>query len=192
MRQKFVVLTLVLFSFLLQTSAQSKVSTAQQSYRPELLQAQKAYPVLLLSDTLFYIDTNFAIFTAEERAANITKRLTRLYEESDTIRIQMYHADSSIELSCCEFFIMTVLESDTIGKNMNVQELADFYADKITTSFTKAKKDKNVWTFIGRIALVLLVLGVIWLMLKLTQQRLCVTLSLDYQQTRSISERFIL
>ena len=167
MKQKFVLLALVLFSFILQTHAQTKVSTAQQSYRPELLQAQKACPVLLLSDTLFYIDTNFAIFTAEERAENITKRLNRIYEESDTIQIQLFHAESSIELSCCEFFIMTVLESDTIGKNMNVEELADFYAEKITTSFMKAKKDRSVWTFILRIFLVILVLGIIWFILKL-------------------------
>ena len=139
----------------------------EQSYRPELNVVKKAYPVYLHSDTLFYIDTNFAILTAEERADNISKRLHKIYKEADSIRIEKYHTDNSIELSCCESFIMTVVETDTIGKNMQLEELADFYSEKITTSFYKIKKDRNIWIIILRIFLVILVIGMIWVILKL-------------------------
>ncbi len=62
---------------------------------------------------------------------------------------------------------MTVVETDTIGKNMQLEELADFYSEKITTSFYKIKKDRNIWIIILRIFLVILVIGMIWAILKL-------------------------
>ncbi len=81
-------LSLVFLFFVLMGIYAQNTKQTEQSYRPELKVAKKAYPVYLHSDTLFYIDTNFAILTAEERADNISKRLHKIYKEADSIRIE--------------------------------------------------------------------------------------------------------
>lgn len=160
MKPKYFLPLILMFSFVGMLQA-SKTTESAHSYRPELTRTQKAFPVHIYADTLFYIDANFATLTAEERAESISRRLHRLYDSSDSIQIEFFHADEAIELSASEFFIMTVMPVDTIGKKMSVQELAVSYAESITTAFYQAKKDRNVWTVLLRIFLVILVLSVI-------------------------------
>lgn len=152
--------------------AQEILSTSETSEQTNQVAVQTAFPVTLFSDTLFYVEKRLASLTAEERALSITKRLSDIFDDDfesvKDIKTQPY--GNYIDVVCGDIIIMSVADTDAEIQHVSSQELAERYVQIIQDGFIKAKKDRNIWTIIIRIALVLSVLAGIWLMITLIKK----------------------
>lgn len=136
------------------------------------VETSKSYPVVLFSDTIFYIQTRQASLTAKERAEKITARLEKVFEDDffSTNKITTYPNGSYVDVVCGDIIIMSVSENDVLNKGINTQQLAEEYVELIHLAFERAKKDRSFLTILIRIGLVLLVIAGIWLMIFLIRR----------------------
>ena len=144
-------------------------TSGQNSNGGDELAANNGYPVYLFSDTLFYVKTRLASLIPKERAANISSRLLKVYED-ELVKpddISIYANGNYMDIVCGETIIMSVSENDAELAGMTNVELASIYADKMKESFIKAKADRGLWKTLIRVGLVMLVLGGIFFMIRL-------------------------
>jgi len=169
MKKIYILLTMIIFSSLFFISAQTAQATDEENPSEVVL---ISYPVTLFSDTLFFIEKRLASLSPKERAINISKRLSELYEDDFTnienIKISPY--GNYIDIICGEVVIMSVSEADAASHHLTNLELAENYIKIIQEGFEQARKDRNFLTILLRIGLVLLVLAGIWLMIMLIRK----------------------
>jgi len=164
----FLLLTATLSGFAQQERPENINSENNRNSASEL-SAEKGYPVHLYADTLFYIQTRLASLTPKERAANISLRLLKVFED-DLIMpedISLQANGNYMDIICGETIIMSVSERDAELAGMTNVELSSIYADKMKESFMKARADRGLWKTLLRIGLVLLVLGGIYFLIRL-------------------------
>lgn len=140
-------------------------TTQQQEIKP-------AFPVILFSDTLFYIDAKQASLGPQERAVNISKRLLNIFEDDSANGSEVYASLSGnyVDIVCGDVIIMSLSEDDALTQNTTNELLAQHYIQIIKTSFAEAKKDRDLVTVIIRIVLVLMVLAGIFLLITLIRR----------------------
>ncbi len=140
-------------------------TTQQQEIKP-------AFPVILFSDTLFYVDAKQASLGPQERAVNISKRLLNEFEDDSANGKEVYASLSGnyVDIVCGDVIIMSISEEDALSQNTTNELLAEQYIQIIKTSFAEAKKDRDFVTVIIRIALVLLVLAGIFLLITMIKR----------------------
>lgn len=136
---------------------------------PAELAIEKGYPVHLFADTLFYIKTRLASLTPQERAANITERLHKVYKDDFLTPedITLKANGNYMDIICDETVIMSVSERDAAFAELTNVELAGQYANKMKEAFVKARADRSLLKTLMRVGLVLLVLGGIFFLLRL-------------------------
>lgn len=169
MKNIYILLTLIIFSSSCFISAQTAQSTGEEK-TTELVLA--TYPVTLFSDTLFYIDKRQASLSPQERAVNISKRLTKLFEDDsmNVKNIKTSHYGNYVDIVCDEMVIMSVSDADAESHHLSNLELANKYIKIISDGIERAKKDRSFIVILVRTGLVLLVLAGIWLMIMLIRK----------------------
>ncbi len=127
----------------------------------------KGYPVTLFNDTIFLIYNRFGASMANERAANISKRIKRVYDAElfypDSIFV--LEGDHTYDVVYGETIVMTVSEADALWNDTSMKALATQYANLIKETVLAQKQEQSLFVLLKRIGLVLLVLTGIWSMI---------------------------
>lgn len=130
-----------------------------------LRSSAKGYPVLgVLKDTLFLVYSKIGESTPKERAINISNKIEKLYED-DFLKmdsILVLKSENTYDVVYGEMIILNISESDAIWQNKSMREVAQSFKETIKNSIVKAKNENSWLKLIGRIGLVLLVIGVAW------------------------------
>ena len=120
---------------------------------PQDNQEIKSHQVILDGQVLWTIDNNFGPISAEERAKNISDKLTELAANPlftiDTIEIT--ETEDLIFISSEKLsgktVIMTITNSDITSSNLSKQELIESYKNKIIeaiNSYRQARESSNI------------------------------------------------
>jgi len=165
--------TLILFLLVgLVTFAQTrKINLNHDSIQSmELQKLNIGYPVTgVLKDTLFYIQSKLAATLPQERAINITKRIQKLYDD-DFLKIdsiKTYPSEHNMDIAYQDFIIMSVSEADARYYGKDMTELSNKYCKIIQSSLIEAKSENNIFKWMLRIGLILLVIGLSWFIIRL-------------------------
>jgi len=133
-------------------------------------QTATGYPVIGgINDTIFLIFTRIGGSTAEERAANVSKRIALLIED-DYLEIDSLKVVESVDyfdIMYKNMIIMSVSEIDAIWHNTTRGELAQEKTQHIKTAILKARDNKSILKIVLRILMVLLVVSIVWFVIKL-------------------------
>ena len=122
----------------------------------------KGYGVAPFKDTLFYIHTRLASYDPNERAAKISNRIIKLYEDPfftpDSILLSP--SENGVEISYNnQMVLMAVTNLDAMYFDMEVLQLATEYRDSIRDSILKERDENSLKNILIRIGLVLLIVS---------------------------------
>ncbi len=128
------------------------------------------YPVTgARGDTLFNIYTKIGASTPVERAANISRKIKKLYEDDflniDSVLIQK--SENSLDIVYKEIIIMSISERDALLYNDSLLNVANEFYTKIISSISEAKKENKFLKIALRTGLVGLVFVLAWLLMRL-------------------------
>ena len=128
----------------------------------KLKQHVKGYPVVLHSDTLFYIYTRIGSFSAAERANAISERIKRLYDDAffkaDSISVVQNETTYDIVYNK-DRIIMSVASLDALWHNMPPYELANGYLDIIKQDILKEREDNSLLNWFKRLGYIFLIIA---------------------------------
>lgn len=126
----------------------------------------KGYPVVgIMKDTLLLIYSKIGTSTAAERAINITKKIEILYKDDflNTDSIRVLKSENTFDIVYGELFVMSVSENDALWYNDTMEGLANKMKDNIKKSINNARIENSFAKITTRIALMLLVIAIAWL-----------------------------
>lgn len=122
---------------------------------------EKGFPVILKRDTLFYVYTRIGSFSASERAASITKRIEKLYEDpfykADSLALNQNEETYEITYKKSEV-ILSVANLDGLWLNKSNEQLAKEYLSRVKEVVEKERKAYSLVNWLKRIGLVVLVI----------------------------------
>ena len=125
----------------------------------------KGYPVIGPSlDTLFLVYSKIGASTPKERAANITMKIRKLYQD-DFLKIDsisVIKSENTFDIVYGETIIMSISENDAIWYDKSMLDLADDFNALIKNSIIVAKKENSLLKLLLRIGLVILVIALAW------------------------------
>ncbi|TFH64692.1 MAG: mechanosensitive ion channel family protein [Candidatus Zixiibacteriota bacterium] len=103
-------------------------------------------PVLVDSDTLFYIGERLLSFSPEERAKLISERLERILRDlsKNTDSIRATEAETSTDISLGDLILMTITDRDASTAGLTRQELAKEYVSKIRSTLSQRREESSV------------------------------------------------
>lgn len=137
--------------------------SAQDESNPTVLRAKGA-PVILNSDTLFYLYTNQGSFTPFERAKAVVDRITKLAEdvtlELDSIKAK--ETDLATEVIYKDLILFTITDVEASYSNADRNELAAEYITSIKSSVSKLNEELNLQTLFINIGILSLIIGLLW------------------------------
>jgi small-conductance mechanosensitive channel len=136
---------------------------AEQKMRIEQLKATaKGYPVLLQNDSLFSIYLRLGSFSPAERAAAITERIRKLYEDdffnADRLKVLQNENDFDIVYNN-DWVILSVTELDALFNGKTQNELATEYLKIIRSGISEYRQSNsmvNLLKHVGYATLVIL------------------------------------
>jgi small-conductance mechanosensitive channel len=112
---------------------------------PEVRDSSGA-PVLVDSDTLFFVSARILSFSPEDRARTINEKLRRIIEDRsikpDSITIQETEAGSEIAVN--DMIIMTVTDADAASARMDRNNLAGTILTRIRTTVNTVRGEHSV------------------------------------------------
>lgn len=124
----------------------------------------KGYPVILNTDTLFYIYVRTGSFTAKERADAISKKIEKLYEDpfykADSLAISPNEDSYDLAYKNSDI-LMSVGNLDGLWFAKNNARLAKEYLQRIKQSIEAEKKANSLVNWLKRIGLVLLIIALL-------------------------------
>jgi len=131
------------------------------------------YPVVgVISDTLFYVYSKIGASTPSERAASISNKIEKLYDD-DFLKIdsiQISKTENTFDIVYEDVIIMSISENDALWYGKTMDNLASEYQQIIKQSIVDSKKENSILKLLSRIGLVLLVIiiarFIIWLIAK--------------------------
>lgn len=148
-----------------QIAQKDSLRRAEQMEKIELLRSNaKGYPVLLREDTVLLIYTRLGSFSAADRAAAISARIEKLYNDDflqlDSLSIQQ--GENTVDIVYDrEMVVMSVSEIDGLYYNRDQNELGTEYLNKIKTAIQGKRAANSIWNWVKRIGLVLsIILGI--------------------------------
>ena len=134
----------------------------------ELRNTAIGYPVIGVSgDTLFLVYSKIGASTPKERAANITRKIKKLYQD-DFIKIDsisIVKSENTFDIVYGEIIIMSISENDALWYGKSMPELADDLSVVIRNSIIAEKKENSILKLVLRIGLVILVIVFAWLII---------------------------
>ena len=153
-----------------QLSAREAQRKADQVARiATLKQDAVGYPVVLLTDTLFYIYTRSGSFTAAERAAAVSKRIETLYDDAffDADSLALVQNESTPEIVYKrDNVIMSVSELDALWLDAPADTLATRYLHTIQKVVAGDREANSFFNWLLRIVYTLLIIAGIWLIIR--------------------------
>lgn len=123
-------------------------------------------PVILFKDTLFHIYTGTGNLTADERAANITRRINNIYDDftlKDSLIV--LNTERSADIVFHDIILMSVTNEDAAWEFSSKENVAQEYVKIITASIVDEKEKDNITLFLIRVGLVILVIAGIYLLI---------------------------
>lgn len=147
--------------------AQNAVQPADN--QPGEVSVERGYPVHLFADTLFYVYNRLASLSPIERAANISARLHKVFD-NDYISADDFVLQANghyMDIICGESVVMSISEDDAARAGNTNVDLAGQYINKMKESFVKAREDRGLLKTLIRAGLVLLVLGGIFFLIRM-------------------------
>lgn len=119
------------------------------------------YPVILGQDTVITLHTNFASFSAGERAENTRKQLRRIASSynPDFDTLALVQDDHTTEIRFGKNVILTLGHSDALWHETSQLSLAKQYADSMQKAIAKYKKQTGMMAIIKQIGFSILVVG---------------------------------
>ena len=144
----------------------------QQKELADLKASAIGYPVAPFEDTLFLVYTKTGSFSAKERAQAITRKIQGLYDDAtfDADSVMVVQGESTADIVYKDMVIMSVNPMDALLVEKNANMLATEYAETIRTSVLDEYDNNSLITILIRIGLVLLILGSIYLVIRLVNQ----------------------
>lgn len=123
-------------------------------------------PVILFKDTLFHIYTGTGTLGANERAANIMRRINNIYDDFTTNdSLIVLHTERSADIVFQDLILMSVTAEDAAWELSSKEAVALEYANTITTTILDEKEKDNITLFLIRVGLVILVITGIYLLI---------------------------
>ncbi|MES2279614.1 MAG: mechanosensitive ion channel family protein [Bacteroidota bacterium] len=157
----FLILINPLALFAQQDSSDQKQAAAQ------IQKFQKGFPVAPFRDTLFYIYEKLGSFTAQERAAAISSRVSKLNDDfafrPDSLKIVPTEFTTDIVFK--DNMLVAVSDADALLENTTKEKLAQKMRDAIGRSVTSYRQETNWKTLLQEGLLALLVIGVVALVI---------------------------
>jgi small-conductance mechanosensitive channel len=155
-----------------QLSNRNQVQASVEKARIDSLRRHiKGQPVTgILNDTLFSIYTKIGASTPHDRAVSISKKIRDLYND-DFLKpdsITTVKSENSIDIVYGKTIIMSVSGMDALFNNLPVQTLANHYTALIRNSLNTARKENSLSKLLIRLGLVILILGTLWLLIRLS------------------------
>ena len=143
-------------------TVRDSIRRTEQKAKIELLRrTAKGFPVILLNDTLFFVYTRSGAFNAADRAAAISSRIERLYNDEffkrDTLKLAQSDDGFDIVYNN-DVVILSISTTDALYFDQTPQQLAGKYLEKIKESIAKNKKANSVFNWLKRLLYVALVI----------------------------------
>lgn len=148
-----------------QLSKKDSIRKAEQLKRiSELKQKAKGYPVVLLSDTLFYVYTRLGSFSAAERAEAISAKIQKMYDDAffkaDSLEVVQSEVTWDIVYNN-DNIIMSATDLDALWYNKPADQLANDYLIKIKKEIIRAKKANSFSNWVKRLVYIgLIIIGI--------------------------------
>ena len=137
-------------------------STLRRTYAME--------PVAPFFDTLFYIRTGIAPFSAHERATAISERIraaSKVYKSFHYDSLVLFLDGGIYEIAYGRIILMTISEEDARLNGKSQTMLAREYKEIIETAIWKRSKDTRLTTILLRVLMILVIIASQYLLLKL-------------------------
>jgi small-conductance mechanosensitive channel len=135
-----------------------------QTAKPELIKL-KGYPVNPFKDTLFYVYNKVGSFSAENRAAAISDKIRKLYEDSffEKDSISVVASDISQDIMYKnDFVIMSILEVDAKAENQTAVFIAKRNLNLIKRAIIYQNENYSMLPKrLGYTALLIFIIGII-------------------------------
>lgn len=121
---------------------------------------ENARPVVLESDTLFYVYAQLGPYSPEERASNAETRLKELVKLFDYSPDSLIAVQSELVWSIAygQRILLSILPEEAAVQNMVQQAVAKKYLQAIKPSLLKARKKNSVRKYLAEIGWVVLIL----------------------------------
>lgn len=144
---------------------------AQQQKLQQLKQTAVGYPVRLLRDTLFQIYTRTGSFNAKDRAAAISTKIEKLYNDpffrADSLSIAENEGSYDILYKKAEV-IVSIGNLDALWFEKSNPALANEYLQLIKKTILEERQAHSLTNLVKRLALVALIIGIlaliVWLL----------------------------
>lgn len=134
----------------------------------QLKESGSGYPVILETDTLFFIYTKIGSFKPSDRATAINKRIAQLYNDPffsvDTL--VALPNEESIDIIYKDLLIMSVNQLDALWVGVSKEELAQTQLQKIANTIEIVKEKNSTANWLKRLGLVLLIFLGVFLIIK--------------------------
>ncbi|WP_339863776.1 mechanosensitive ion channel family protein [uncultured Algoriphagus sp.] len=146
------------------SSAQTELDTI-----PKVEVVEKKFPVVLFTDTLYYISTNLGPYSAAERAASQSNKLAMLSEndELDTTLLKSYNDTIEVEIMHGELIISTITQADAKLSGKDKEKLAEEHIKAIKASYHTHHGEKSLTKNLIRTGILIGIFIVLFFLVKL-------------------------
>lgn len=141
-------------------SADSARKAEQLQKIAELKKSTAGFPVVLLDDTLFYVYTKIGSFSARDRAAAVSQRIKKLYDDpfyrADSLTLN--ETDNGYDfLYNRETLILSVSNLDALWLGKGAEQVASDYLSKIKATISTQRQANSLLNWLKRIALAVII-----------------------------------
>ncbi|MFO7448171.1 MAG: mechanosensitive ion channel family protein [Ignavibacteriaceae bacterium] len=126
------------------------------------------YPVLVSSDTLFYIENNLGPFSAEQRTKAINDRIKKILKDNlYTDSITVTNEDDLSYLVLGSMSVMAVTNKDTSGTGIDREQLAVLYSSELNSAIRKHIEKHSFENLAWNGVIVILLVGLAFALFRL-------------------------
>lgn len=146
-----------------------KRTRAEQKQQIDSLRAiSEGHPVILHSDTLFYIYTKLGPFTPQLRAEHTIQQLDHIIKQRDYIpdSLQLIRSADAVDLVYHDKMLLTVTVIDALWADTDMDELAAHYKELVHTYISKALEQTQLIYILKNMLAVLVILLVLYFIIK--------------------------
>ncbi len=171
MRQNELALRSELDNLRLQTIMADSIKIAEQRRRVDSLRAvTPGVPVVINADTIFTLYAERGGYSASDRAEMISDNLLKIGKNKrmQCDSVHMLENDSYIDIMYGNKVIVSITDQDALWQGTTRRELAQQYIPILSAKIDDLKENYNLLEIAKRVALFSLVIGVQYLLFRLT------------------------
>ncbi|MBN2165005.1 MAG: mechanosensitive ion channel family protein [Marinilabiliaceae bacterium] len=127
------------------------------------------FPIIVHKDTIFKIFTNIGTVSAQERSHIITRRLLEIYPNFSTKKDSIHISDNGqyTEIGYNDRIIVSITDLDEMWLEKPKKVIAKEIQTAILSDIKTYKKNRSIIKYIKEIGLSILVIGILWILIKL-------------------------